>query len=155
MKLIITVLLGLFTGVLHAQEPKQITLQKVKENHKIDSLFESVRSKIDRSEKYFCFRIRGSSNDFTFDLFQITSDSSKISFPHWKLDDFNFFEWRGYTIFVVEAENPFHLFEKIDCRKSFSVGEEREDIASQIEKLYNGTFKYREGKFARYDIVTY
>jgi hypothetical protein len=125
----------------------------VKESRKIDSLLESISGEIDTTRKNFCFEVISSDNNTVFELFQIFSDSTKIYFPPLKLTDLSFFEWRSYTIFVMEDENHFHLFKKTNRLKVFSVADDKHFSSDEMERLFNGSFRYQEGRFVRQDIA--
>jgi len=155
MKLIITVSFVFIAAFLYAQEPKQITIQKVKESRKIDSLLRTIRREIGNGEKYFCFEIWRSESGYSCNFFQTISKSSKILLPFSKPEDLTFFEWRGYTIFLAEDENSFHLFRKVNSWKSFSVREPGHDLMDQFPNLFFGVFSYRNGKFERDELIVH
>jgi len=137
----------------YISSPKEITIQNVKENAKIDSLMKVIIKHIDRSERNFCFEIAGQNNDFIFRIFQIPKTSSGISFPSLKLEEFTYFDWNGFTIFVVEDKNPFNFFKKNDKWKSFSVSTSPVDIASLPPSHFTGLFRYEKGQFQFEDIA--
>jgi len=153
MKKILVVLILLYTNRAYSQNHKKIVIPLLKENHKIDSLLDTVISRTSSHPTYFSFETTNLGDEYLFSISQLRNNHSNIYYvfmtPKY-MKNFGYFKYKGCTVFVSGGIDPYGFFKITRGKKSFDFIPNNK--SNNIDDLFFGFYTYDHGRFLVDDI---
>jgi hypothetical protein len=123
----------------------------LKENAKIDSLFNTIIPECKVRCNYFSFTVIKLENEYSFSVLQLMTKKNEIYFPFMLpeyMTNFGYFEYRGCTVFISGGIDPYYFFQKTQQKKSFKFIWDKNNTYDERDDLFFNSYSYHHGKFA-------